>query len=796
MNWRQLKLVRFKILYHLKQQKGALFVLIALLLPVMFGSMGIAYDVGNLYIHKARLQNVADAAALAGGRAFLQSQKKQETETDKKDVVDILTGENNDAGGRRELIYRLSDSPKTKDRSNSKHSDADTAADAYIYKNLVNLGNDVKSDIYSHYALNSAGTNPKTFYRIGLSEEVSLFFLPVILKKSSQTVRAGAIALVEEGGTETSGGNIIIDPNAKFSIFDNLFTYSDSYFTRHTDHQTNGNIITAFKGNMVYTHGSSAYSKFYDYQDHRLTNHYYSGLGSQAENEINDAVINTNFDIDAYIEMFLKFLASHSHYDVKEQILYLNGNKNCDNNCEYTGYYVDGQEDIKLRLVGEDYYVLETDGTDKKLTIGDKTYDVCYHLMPPGGDNGPYVLCAKDQVITTTRDGVTYNWNTGTEIKTTQKYYLLNSNSQLTNCSIEKTSTLMQYNGWSVQLPDEGGAFIENNSQKYELKYNNGEFVYGPSNQPISGIIVPNISLAQPVNRNLIKKNDGKGNIFHVSREFLPGRVDNIEIYINDSLAGSENDPIYIIVEADMGDKVQFYGNASNERPINVVYLGTGKCYFTSYSGHHFKGTIFAPFASVVEINLDNAGQIFSGSVVAMNLNVQGTQDGATFEQKNYFENDNDIKADIEAIANQSEYNAQQAMSSLTEELQQYLVDNYNGLKYKQNADDGMPTGEEITLTVTKEDLANKNWYENLPYWAKQALYVKWKELYDSEKDANKKNLLWLWNGIFKKNDNNSNSSSNTTKDKLRLINFSTEFVEGTTVDPFINLTLNAPQSY
>ena len=64
-------LEKIKYIKFLKQERGAIFVLTALLLPVVLGCMGFAYDFGNLYMHKARLQNAADAAALTGARAFV-----------------------------------------------------------------------------------------------------------------------------------------------------------------------------------------------------------------------------------------------------------------------------------------------------------------------------------------------------------------------------------------------------------------------------------------------------------------------------------------------------------------------------------------------------------------------------------------------------------------------------------------------------------------------------------------------------------------------------------------------------
>lgn len=49
-----------------KSQRGAVIVLFALLLPVLFGFMGLGIDVGLAYVEKGKVQDIADAAALAG----------------------------------------------------------------------------------------------------------------------------------------------------------------------------------------------------------------------------------------------------------------------------------------------------------------------------------------------------------------------------------------------------------------------------------------------------------------------------------------------------------------------------------------------------------------------------------------------------------------------------------------------------------------------------------------------------------------------------------------------------------
>lgn len=52
----------------LKEQEGAVIVLIAVLLIVFLGVAALAIDVGNLYVVRNELQNAADAGALAGAR--------------------------------------------------------------------------------------------------------------------------------------------------------------------------------------------------------------------------------------------------------------------------------------------------------------------------------------------------------------------------------------------------------------------------------------------------------------------------------------------------------------------------------------------------------------------------------------------------------------------------------------------------------------------------------------------------------------------------------------------------------
>ena len=65
-------------------QKGVFLALAAAALPVFIGGMGLAFDVGMVCLHKAQLQNAADAAVVAGGHAY----SKQLETSDTADAVD------------------------------------------------------------------------------------------------------------------------------------------------------------------------------------------------------------------------------------------------------------------------------------------------------------------------------------------------------------------------------------------------------------------------------------------------------------------------------------------------------------------------------------------------------------------------------------------------------------------------------------------------------------------------------------------------------------------------------------
>lgn len=73
-------------------QRGAVIVLFALMLPVLFGFMGLSIDVGLAYVEKGKVQDIADSAALAGAAHLAD-------EGDRLDAIEAAVKEYVEANG-------------------------------------------------------------------------------------------------------------------------------------------------------------------------------------------------------------------------------------------------------------------------------------------------------------------------------------------------------------------------------------------------------------------------------------------------------------------------------------------------------------------------------------------------------------------------------------------------------------------------------------------------------------------------------------------------------------------------
>lgn len=172
------------MLCKLWEQKGATLVMTAILTPILFAFIGIAFDLGRLYMEKGRMQHLADAAVLAALTEFKQSEN-------------YVAG----TGSLTSSLPLAASSDGTMDNIKAK---ADTAADEYLVKNsgeaVFRINSDrVTTTVYRLIIGEDNSTNTTTYtyyYEMILSKDYPLTFSRVVYPHDIE-VRAGAVCKVD-----------------------------------------------------------------------------------------------------------------------------------------------------------------------------------------------------------------------------------------------------------------------------------------------------------------------------------------------------------------------------------------------------------------------------------------------------------------------------------------------------------------------------------------------------------------------------------------------------------------------
>lgn len=178
------------------RQKGQILVFTAVLLPLLIAACGFTVDFGNMYMHKSRLQNAADAAAIAGGYTF----------RDNKENID-------------------------------EHPKADNASEESAKSNLSNFKGIGQ---LRQARVDKAGV---IYYRVELSESVPVYFLRLFGVGDSTTVSADSIASIVNLG----GG--------KNNIFQNLFSFGSDGFKSTNANQNPDDPGVSLIGNSSFYQG-------------------------------------------------------------------------------------------------------------------------------------------------------------------------------------------------------------------------------------------------------------------------------------------------------------------------------------------------------------------------------------------------------------------------------------------------------------------------------------------------------------------------------------------------------------
>lgn len=221
-------------------QKGAVLVLTALLLPTFVALTGFAVDGGNYYYQRSRMQNAADAAALAGANEYVNQIKKD---------------------------------PKSS--QNTLRYWADRVAKRYVngaYHNLekdedVDISTDLKSGSKSSGTSAAAVTTNNTYYTVTLEKDVPLHFLAYFLGDTYRaSVHSNAKILTTATNTEKSFSGPL--PPYLFVFKKKLYNVNSIENPDTLDKK--GQIITTFDGKVIYTDPNYNPSIEYSTQRHDL----------------------------------------------------------------------------------------------------------------------------------------------------------------------------------------------------------------------------------------------------------------------------------------------------------------------------------------------------------------------------------------------------------------------------------------------------------------------------------------------------------------------------------------------
>ena len=157
-------------------ERGVVMVFFAILLPLLFGFMGLSLDAGLAYVEKGKAQDIADAAALAGA-AHLSDEDR---DTTVKDAVKAYVEANGITLGDNDLVKKADDSAW-----NTKETLA-TGKDSIVACGIVTVTKDGET---------------KDRVRVRITKRVPVVFLSMV-DGIADNIVVSAKAAAEGGGEE------------------------------------------------------------------------------------------------------------------------------------------------------------------------------------------------------------------------------------------------------------------------------------------------------------------------------------------------------------------------------------------------------------------------------------------------------------------------------------------------------------------------------------------------------------------------------------------------------------------
>ena len=138
------------------RQRGQVMLLFALFVPLLFLFAGLGIDLGWYYLNVSRLQNAADAAALAGAKKLL---------------TDLKTNNSKYASYRVTLVYQHPDAGNLYTVTSATKSSTESAID------ITTEIKDTADDIALEYALKNLSSDdtgfiPQSFFSVAEAAEI------------------------------------------------------------------------------------------------------------------------------------------------------------------------------------------------------------------------------------------------------------------------------------------------------------------------------------------------------------------------------------------------------------------------------------------------------------------------------------------------------------------------------------------------------------------------------------------------------------------------------------------------
>ena len=194
-------------------KRGAVMVLFAILLPVLFGFVGFGFDVGLLYMQKGKLQDIADATALAGAAHL---------------------GEKDDAVAKAVADFAKANGLDVNENSLVKVNSSDG------WSSLAQLGDNEELRV----AYGVVTVDNKERLRVRIDKRVQMPFVAVLTSAWDKGLPVAAVAAAE--------GNVGDEPVFRIigrnGVYDHFFNLSGASSAGEPDKWIKGSI---YAGNML-----------------------------------------------------------------------------------------------------------------------------------------------------------------------------------------------------------------------------------------------------------------------------------------------------------------------------------------------------------------------------------------------------------------------------------------------------------------------------------------------------------------------------------------------------------------